>query len=121
LEYVGRLPHDYRSWISWGHTFPNVGNPPEKIENTDFVGVAMYPPYWVDTEFFTMTTSSGNTIAFYQIVPLYAEEMQLKLDKGSDELERLFEKHNISFIIDPNRKNVALKRKNSLSRFPDKK
>lgn len=30
LKYIGRLPHEYSTWIGWGHTIPN-SNPPERI------------------------------------------------------------------------------------------
>ena len=35
LKMIGRLPHDYHTWIGWGHTIPN-GDPPEPIANTPF-------------------------------------------------------------------------------------
>ena len=116
LKYIGSLPHNHDTWIGWGHTIPN-GDPPENFPDTKFVGVVLHPPYWADDDFFTMKTENGDTVAFYQLVPLYAEEMQFKLDKGNDALEDLFEKKNIDFILDPTRKNVATSNRNPFSRF----
>lgn len=109
LKQIGRLPHEYDTWIGWGHTIPN-GDPPEKIANTNFVGVMLTPPYWLPAEFFQLKTRSNETISLYQLVPLYKEEMDLKLAKGADELEERFEKQKIDFVLDTSRPNVAVKK-----------
>jgi len=106
LKTIGRLPHEYETWIGWGHTIPN-GDPPEKIANTRFAGVMVTAPYWLPEEFFQLQTKAGETISFYHLIPLYYEEMDLKLKKGADALEELFEKQNLSFILDIKRPNVA--------------
>jgi hypothetical protein len=109
LKQVGRLPHEYETWIGDGHTIPN-GDPPEPIANTKFVGVMATAQYPLPDEFRTLTAQDGATIHFYQLLPLFAEEMDLKLDKGSDELMDRFGKQNIDFVFDAQRPNVALKR-----------
>ena len=106
LKYIGRIPHEYDTWIGWGHTIPN-GDPPEPISNTSFIGVMASPPYWLDSDFFQLTASNGDIISFYEMVPLYPEEMTLKLEKGAEELERRFEKENVEFVLDIDRPNVA--------------
>lgn len=106
LKYIGRLPHEYDTWIGWGHTIPN-GNPPEPISNTEFIGVMVSPPYWLDSDFFQLSAKNGDVISFYQLIPLYAEEMELKLNKGVEDLERRFEKNNIGHVLDITRPNVA--------------
>jgi hypothetical protein len=55
LKEIGRLPHEYETWIGWGHTIPN-GDPPERIANTGFVGVMLTLPYWLPQEFFQLQT-----------------------------------------------------------------
>lgn len=106
LKYVGRLPHEYDTWIGWGHTVPN-GDPAEPIANTGFVGAMLTPPYHLDRDFFQLTAENGDVISFYELIPLYPEEMDLKLQKGAEELERRFEKEGIEFALDTERKNVA--------------
>ncbi len=106
LEYVGRLPLQFDTWIGWGHSIPN-GSPATPIANTAFTGVCLAPPYWLDPAFFQLRADSGDTICFYDLVPVYAEEMQLKLDRGFGELEKCFEKAGTGFILDVNRSNVA--------------
>jgi len=109
LKIVGRLPHQYQTWIGMGHTIPH-GDPPEPIADTQFVGVMLSAPFWLPGEFFGLKTQSGDVITFYTLVPLYAEEMDLKLKKGADELEKRFDERDIGFILDTRRKNVAKKK-----------
>lgn len=109
LKTIGRLPHEYDTWIGWGHTIPN-GDPPEPIADTKFVGFLLMPPMGLSPEVFRLQTRAGPFVHVYQLVPLYPEEMDLKLQKGSDEIERRFEKEKLSLIVDANRKNVAKRR-----------
>lgn len=109
LKMVGRMPHEYETWIGWGHTIPNF-DPPEPIANTKFTGVMLTPPYWLGEDFLQLETPSGETISFYSVVPLYQEEMDFKLKHGAEALEDLFEKHDVDFAICPGRPNAAKKK-----------
>jgi len=108
LKLVGRLPHEYETWIGWGHTIPN-GDPAEPIANTKFIGVMLTPPYELPREFFQLETKSGETITFFVMMPLYREEMDLKLKAGAEEIEDRFERAGVGFVLDTARPNVALK------------
>jgi hypothetical protein len=48
-------------------------------------------------------------IVFYSVVPLYREEMELKLRAGADELLERFTRKGMTDVIDPARKNLAKK------------
>ena len=106
LKSVGRLPHDFDTWIGWGHTIPN-GDPAEPIADTRFVGVMLAPAYWLGSDFYQLEAESGDTVTFYNLIPLYAEEMELKLRKGAEEVEERFEKTDVDFVVDVDRPNVA--------------
>ncbi len=110
LKMVGRLPHEYDTWIGWGHTVPN-GNPWEPIADTRFIGVMLSLTYWLDPEFSRLEASSGDTINFYDVVPLYPEEMKLKLNQGAEELEARFDTFNLGYVVDIERPNAALGRR----------
>jgi hypothetical protein len=109
LKHVGRLPHEHDTWIGWGHTIPN-DDPPTPIANTDFVGVMVSAPYWLPHDFFRLTTRAGEVISFYTLIPLYQAEMDLKLKRGAEELEKRLEKQNANFVLDTKRTNVAKSR-----------
>jgi len=110
LKMLGRLPHEYETWLGYGHSVPN-GDPPEPIPGTEFVGVALNYIDWLPDEFTRLEINSETGIIFYQIVPLYREEMDLKMASGMEALEALFEKHEIGFVLDCKRPNVAKKKR----------
>lgn len=106
LKMVARLPHEYDTWIGWGHTIPN-GDPAEPIANTGFIGVMVGAPVGLPQDVFRLDASSGDTITFYAMTPLYREEMQLKLDEGAEALEERFDANGIGPVLDTGRVNVA--------------
>jgi hypothetical protein len=110
LKTIARLPHDYDTWIGLGHTVPN-GDPPEPFaDNTDFCCWLVVKPVMFDKGFRRMTAPSGRKVAFFNIVPLYDEEVEFKLHHGADDLLDLFDDHEIDDVIDLNRPNVAKKK-----------
>ena len=110
LKLLARFPHKYDSWFGWGHTIPN-GNPAEPFSNnTKLSGIIIIPSITVPAEFRSLEIDKDKTIEFFSVVPLYDEEMNLKLNKGSDLLLDKFDKYGISDLVDENRRNVAKKR-----------
>jgi hypothetical protein len=110
LKFLARFPHKFETWLAWGHTIPN-GDPAEPFaENTELSGVIILPSVNEPEEFGNLEIDKDKVIEFYSMVPLYDEEMNLKLNRGSDLLLEKFDKHGINDIINPDRKNVAKKR-----------
>lgn len=110
LKFLARFPHKYDTWLGWGHTLPN-GDPAEPFaDNTRFDGVIILPPLGTPPAFHSLVIDANKTIDFYSVVPLYPEEMRLKLHKGSEALLEGFDKHGIGDAIDLGRRNVAKKR-----------
>ena len=110
LKFLARFPHKYATWLGWGHTIPN-GDPQEAFaSNTDLSGVIILPSINVPQDFRKLNISENKVIEFFSVVPLFEEEMNLKLSKGSDFLLDKFDKYGISEIIDIKRRNVAKKR-----------
>ena len=51
---------------------------------------------------------SGKVVNFYEVIPLYPEELQFKMDSGADALFERFREKGISYkVVDINRKNAA--------------
>lgn len=110
LKTLARFPHKYNTWLGWGHTLPN-GDPAEPFaDNTSLSGVIILPSINVPDDFYRLTVDEGKTIEFFSIVPLYEEEMSLKLSKGSEVLLDKFVKYELNDIIVADRKNVGKKR-----------
>lgn len=64
----------------------------------------------VPDKFHTLRIDDDKEITFYAVVPLFDEEMNLKLRLGSDELLDRLGKKGITDVISLNRTNVAKKR-----------
>lgn len=110
IKSLARLPHKYGTWLGWGHTIPN-GDPAEPYApNTSLCGAIILPSVTVPDEFHRLRIGDQKEITFYSVVPLYEEEMQLKLRSGSDKLLDRFDQAGLNDIVDPTRRNVAKKR-----------
>ncbi len=110
LKTLARLPHKHDTWLGFGHTVPN-GDPEEPYApGVPFTGAIILPPVTTPPEFSHLSIPDAKDIQFYSVVPLYPEEMALKLRKGSDELLDRFDRHGVNDAISLSRKNVAKKR-----------
>lgn len=108
LKYLARFPHLYQTWLGEGHTVPN-GDPPEPLApSTLLAGVICAPPLLYGPDFAQLTVNPDKTIHFLALVPLYAEEMDLKLAEGTDELLNRLDAHGVNELLDEQRVNVAL-------------
>ncbi len=106
LKYLARFPHEYNSWLSWGHTIPN-GDPVEPFAENTGLNAMMLLPSILFTEDFHQLKLENKSINFYSLIPLYQEELKLKLDKGVEALFEGFDKHMVGDILDINRPNTA--------------
>lgn len=110
LKQLARLPHEYNTWLGYGHTVPN-GDPPEGFAaNTKLCCMLVEFPLVVPDDFRILEIREGKRVCFWNLIPIYQEEMDLKMRKGAEALENLFEKNRIGEIIDPTRANVARKK-----------
>ena len=109
LKILSRFPHEYKTWLSYGHTIPN-GDPAKPFHSSvPFDCMMLSRPKTVSTEFWSLPIRPNKTIHFFSLMPLYHGETALKLAQGSEALEQLFEQHKISEIVDPKRRDVTRK------------
>jgi hypothetical protein len=102
LKFLARFPHDYNTWLGWGHTIPN-GDPPESfIESTKLTTMILLPPIMFGEEFQQLELEE-KIITFFSLVPLYTEELNLKLEKGAESLFNGFDEYGVTDILDINR------------------
>lgn len=110
LKGLAQLPHEYDTWLGFGHTIPN-GHPSEPYApGVGFDGAIVLPPVTPPEDFAELALEDGKVISFMTIIPLYPEEMDLKLKKGAEALLDRFDAKNIQDVIEPGRVNVARKR-----------
>jgi hypothetical protein len=107
LKRLSRLPHEYQTWLAAGHTIPN-GDPPEPYApRAEFCCALIANPLTTPAEFDQVEVAPGKVVRFLSVIPLYLEEVDLKLKKGSDELMKRLEKQGVNEVLKPGRKNVA--------------
>lgn len=109
LQALARMPHVHKTWLGWGHTVPNDDPPKPFAPNTKQCGAVIVPSLLVPEDFFELKLRA-RTIAFFGVVPLYKEEMQLKVEQGAAALFSKLIDAGIKDLVDPDRRNVAKKR-----------
>jgi hypothetical protein len=104
LRWLAHFPHDQKTWIGSGHTIPN-GNPPAPLWGSSVLDTILLLPSVVqrDRTLREELVLEGDPVHFLWVVPLTAAECKLKLDRGTDAILELFEKHKHPHVFDPNR------------------
>ena len=98
LKILARFSINENTWLAWGHTIP-AGRP--LAENTELNCIMLTAPEQFGNNSVIATLPNGEEVAFWQIMPLYEDEVQFKLRYGAQELERKFEE--FPAVIDLNR------------------
>jgi hypothetical protein len=105
LKQMARLPHEYRTWLGYGHTVPNGAEYEPYAPDTGLSGVVLCQ---LGEETSVIHTKDGGTVTVYFLVPLYKEEMEYKLETDMDALlEKLDGIEENILILDPRRTNAC--------------
>ena len=104
LKILARLPGEHNTWLGFGHTI-TAGGP--VAENTGFSCMSLLTAYTKQGEPARLTMSNGKVIHFYQVFPLYEEEMNYKMEQGT--IEKMLERFDgeMSLVVDIGRKNYC--------------
>jgi hypothetical protein len=105
LKILARHPYYAATWFGINHTIP-TGEP--VCEGLDIAGFMLVPPMVSEVEFFELEVSQDKKVYFYQLLPIYQDEMDLKLEQGADALWEKLEEHlEIEDLINPYRASVC--------------
>lgn len=111
LKQLARLPHEYDTWLWFGHSIPN-GDPAEPYApGTGLAGAVLLSPVLTPDEFDELRLDDDRTIHFLAPIPVHAEEMRFKLDHGADALAGLLGSNGVTELVDPARPSFAPRRK----------
>ncbi|TYP74784.1 suppressor of fused domain protein [Paenibacillus methanolicus] len=112
LKTLARLPHEYDTWLYHAHTIPNGDPARPYARNTKLAGMLVELPTLVNDPhaFFTLNMEADKDVHFFTLVPLYAEEMNLKLAQGTEPLLEKLAQAGVNEIVQLDRKNVAKKK-----------
>jgi hypothetical protein len=120
LKFLARFPHQHDTWLWYGHTIPN-GDPPAPFNAfTRMCGFILLPPHCVPAGFHELKIDAEKTIRFFALVPMYAEELQLKLRRGAEAFEDALIAAGYSELLQPNRKSVVAPEQSLFTRFFNK-
>ena len=101
LKVLARLPISSDTWLGWGHTMDKQS---PFAEGTKLCAAILTGPQGVGEGGEVCTLPSGEEVNFYQVIPLYRNEMEYKMEHDVDAL--LEKMAGISFVVNPTRQNA---------------
>ncbi len=106
---LARFPHQAETWLGVGHTIPTSKELDSYSDDNKLCCMFLFSPVTLPEEFFKLTTDKGKQIRFLNMIPLYKEEMEYKIQNGTDKLVDKFIKYGVSDVLDINRVNTCKK------------
>ncbi len=107
LKNLARLPGTCDTWLGYGHT---VTNEAPFADNTELCGVILSMVYQFGPEASVCRLPDGDDVNFYQMVPIYKDEMDFKIAYGAEALEGLFP-DDFDIVLDISRPNFVRDKK----------
>ena len=101
LKSLARLPINCDSWLGHGHT---VENREPFADNTKLCTATLIGPQDTEDGSEVCTLPGGEEVNFYQVIPLYEDELDYKLEHDADAL--LDKMRGISFVVNPTRQDA---------------
>lgn len=99
IQKLARHLIEKQTWYGVGHTFPN-GNPVRAISPTmKQKYFLLNKPTFLSNEL-TPLEVGGKTIEFLAIVPIFEDELDYKMGKGTYKLQKKFVDKNITELLD---------------------
>ena len=108
LQYLARFPHEYKSWLGFGHVIPNSEKyVPYDEKSTKLCGVMLSALHESISMFHA---KDGTLLNLYALMPLYKEEIDFQQKEGSEALlQKMAGINGFGMIIFPDRPNVCVK------------
>lgn len=101
LKELARFPGENNTWLGWGHTGSYDG--PLSYTTELCASILINPPCG-NVGGNTCTLPDGEEVNFYQVIPLYGDELEYKLKNGT---QKLLDKMNDNILlVNPHRLNV---------------
>jgi len=107
LKFLARFPHEYNTWFGPGHTIPNGDPPMPFAENTKLCCALLVEPILYGQDFAHLKVNDTKTVNFLSLIPIYTEEMDFKLKRGTSALLKRFNENGITEVLRLDRKNVC--------------
>lgn len=111
VQRVVRFARETQTWLGFGHSIPN-GNPPAPFApSTQQCASFLIPPLELPEKFARLRLEDGEILNFWAIVPIYANELAVKVNQKAPTLIEKLSVKGVSDVIDPTREDVFVKSK----------
>lgn len=104
LKFLARFPHQYQTWLAYGHTMPNGPDYTPMDDSVGFGGVVLSQ---LNGDMGQMIAGDGAQINLLFAIPAYKEEIEYKLKYGMNALNERFSENKMPMVLDPNRPNYC--------------
>ena len=101
LKTLARLPISSNTWLGFGHTMDNEA---DFAKNTKLCAAMLIGPQGTEEGSEVCILPNGEEVNFYQVIPLYRDELEYKLAHDADAL--LDKMKRISFVVECDRQNA---------------
>ena len=101
LKALARLPIASDTWLGFGHT---MDNEEDFAKDTKLRAAILTGPQDTEDGSEVCILPSGEEVNFYQVIPLYRDELEYKLAHDADAL--LDKMNGISFVVEPDRQDA---------------
>lgn len=108
LKALARLPIQCDTWLGYGHTVSSDMENTPYADNTKFCSMMLLTAVNQDFQRLDLRLPQLGKINFYQLFPLYKEELQYKQGHDADALLDLFDDVDIMPVVNNNRKNYGV-------------
>lgn len=109
MKKIARLLIEHNTWLGYGHTISNNKDNEPYSNNTKFCSMILLPVLNNKNIEPNLRIDRKDKINFYQLFPLYKEELEYKINNGVEALMNLFSDEDIKPIVNIQRKNYCKK------------
>lgn len=107
LKILARLPIECHTWLGYGHTVSSDEDNTPYASKTQFCSMMLVDALDNQGENLDLRMKSKGKINFYQLFPLYKEELEYKQKKNAEPLLNLFDDEDLIPIVNIHRRNYG--------------
>ena len=101
-----KYPHQENTWLGYGHTYA-LGDQESYAPNTKFNAAILLDSITVPRSFLKVKRRFNRDIYIHVVIPIYPEELEYKLEYGSEALIEKFDENEIEEIVNIKRVNTC--------------
>ena len=110
LKILARLPFDHKTWLGFGHTVSANNDNSPYADNTNFCSTMLLTALNNNNQKLNFNLKNKGKINFYQLYPIYKEELEYKINNDSMALLNLISDKDLSPVLNIKRKNYGLEK-----------